>query len=422
MKRKPGMSRLIPAAVGAVVTVLAVAACSGTTPDSGKGGSELTIAGYKDTSGHIHEIIDTWNAAHPKAKARYVELPTASDAQHQQLVQNFLARSSTYDVIIADDTWTAEFGSKNWLEPLPQAQFPLDKLYPAVVSGGMYDGKLYTIPYTASAEVLYYRSDLVSRPPTTWTDLISDCATAQAKKMGCYAGQFAQYEGLTLSFTSAVASAGGAVMSPDGQTVVVDSPQAKQGLDFLVNGFKQGYIPKEAITYQEEQGRIAFQQGKLMFLVNYPYVYAQANTKGPDSKVVGKFKVAPIPGSNGPGVIATGGHMMGVSAFSKHKADATDFVKFFTSEANARQLLIKQGYTPVWKTLYDDRQLTEQYPFLPVIAAELQHAVVRPRTKNYIALSLAIQKNVYSALQGGKSSSAALSDMAGQIKDAIAGK
>ena len=31
-------------------------------------------------------------------------------------------------------------------------------------------------------------------------------------------------------------------------------------------------IPKEAITFQEEQGRQAFQSGKLLFLRNWPYV------------------------------------------------------------------------------------------------------------------------------------------------------
>ena len=413
--------RIRAAAAAAVVAALLLAGCSGTKPGGGSGGTELTIAGYKDVSGNIHQIIDTWNNAHPKAKAQYVELPASSDAQHQQLSQNFLARSSTYDVIVADDTWTDEFASKGWLAPLPADQFDLNKMFPASVRGGSYNDKQYTIPFTASAEFLYYRKDLVPAAPTTWAQLIADCKIAKAKKIGCYAGQFDQYEGLTVNVTSAIASAGGSILSPDGSRVTIDSPQAAQGLNFLVNGFRDGYIPKEAITFQEQQGQQAFQQGKLLFLMNYSFVYQQANQAGPDSKVAGKFGIAPIPGPNGPGVIATGGHMMGVSAFSKHKSDAQDFVKFFTSEQNARQLLLKLGYAPARQDLYTDAALDKQFPYLPIIGSELKTAVVRPRTKNYVALSLAIQQNVYKALQGGQNTASALKDMNSQISNVLNG-
>jgi multiple sugar transport system substrate-binding protein len=414
-----GHRRAAAAVAVLALAAAALAACSGTTPDKG---GELAIAGYKDPSGNIQQILDAWNKAHPEAKAHYVDLPAASDQQHQLLSQNFLAKSSTYDVIVADDTWTDEFASKGWLTPLDSAGIPEHRMFPSVVSGGKYNGKLYTVPFTASAEFLYYRKDLVPQPPTTWSQLIADCKIAKANHMGCYAGQFAKYEGLTVNFNSAVASAGGRMVSPDGSTVEVNSPQALRGLKFLTNGFRQGYIPKAAITYQEQQGQQAFQQGKLMFLMNYSFVYQLANTPGPDTKVAGKFGIAPIPGLSGPGVVTTGGHMMGVSSYSKHSADAQAFVKFFTSEANARQLLTKLGYAPAWQTLYTDPSLIKKYPYLSVIGQELRHAVVRPRSKNYVALSLVIQKNAYAALQGNKSPQAALSNISAQLKTTNAGK
>jgi multiple sugar transport system substrate-binding protein len=410
---------VLTAASAGLAGALALSGCSGSTPDSG--GGRLTLAAYKDTGHHLHDIVDAWNAAHPKDKVRYLELPESSDDQRAQLTQNFLARSSTYDVIVADDTWTSEFASKKWLVPLPKNQLPLDRLFPASLDAGTYNGNVYTVPYTANADLLYYRSDLVSKPPTTWSQLIADCDIARKHQISCYAGQYAQYEGLTVNFTSAVASAGGKVLSADGTQVLVDSAQARKGLDFLVNGMRTGYIPKEAITYKEEESRRAFQQGRLLFLMNYPYVYPQANTPGPDSKIAGRFKVAALPGLNGPGVSTTGGHMIGVSAFSKHRATAIDFVKFFTSEANARKLLIAQGTAPVWKSLYDDPELNKRFPFLPVLKHSLDTGVARPKTVNYTALSRAIQQNVYAALQGRKSSDAAVTDMAGQLRSVVQG-
>ena len=414
--------RSVALAAAALAAAGTLAACSGAKPGGGGGGGQIAIAGYKDPSGNIQQILDSWNKTHPTQKAHYVELPTASDAQHQLLAQNFLAHSSTYDIVVADDTWTDEFASKGWFAPISNADVKTAGMFPSVVDGGRQGGKQYSVPFTASAEFLYYRKDLVAQPPTTWAQLIADCKIAKAHHMECYSGQFAQYEGLTVNFLSAVASAGGSIISPDGTQVQVDSPQAAKGLSFLADGFRQGYIPKAAVTYQEPQAQQAFQQGKLMFMMNYSYVYQQANTKGPDTKIAGKFGIAPIPGESGPGVVATGGHMMGVSAFSKHRAAATDFVKFFTSEPNARLLLTKLGYAPAWKSIYSDPTLVRQYPYLPVIGAELKNAVVRPRAKNYVALSLVIQKNAYAALQGSKSPAAALKDMSEQLKTAIANK
>ena len=65
-------------------------------------------------------------------------------------------------------------------------------------------------------------------------------------------------------------SAGGQVVDADGKPTV-DTPQAKKGLNLLVDGFKDGIVPKEAITYQEETPAARSRTGNLVFLRNWPY-------------------------------------------------------------------------------------------------------------------------------------------------------
>ncbi|MBV8932243.1 MAG: ABC transporter substrate-binding protein [Kutzneria sp.] len=413
-----GDTATLLAALGAAAALLA-GGCAGSLPYTADG--EITVAGAKDTSGNLNKLIDVWNAAHPDKKARYVELAAESGLQRQQVMQNFLAHSPTYDAVITDDTWTTEFADKGWLAPLPADDFPPHEYFPAAVDAGTVGGTLYAAPYIASPVVLFYRDDLVARPPRTWSELIGDCAIAAAHQMGCYAGQFASYEGLTVNVTSAIRSAGGDILSVDGTRAVVDTPQARHGLEFLVNGFRQGYIPKEAITYQEEEGRRAFQRGSLLFLSNYSYVYARANTPGPDTAIAGKAAVAPIPGLDNPGVTSVGGHMMAVSAFSRHRQDTIEFVRYFTGEDNERQLLLKQSVAPVWRKLYDDPDLIKRFPFLPTLKESLERGRARPKTANYSALSLAVQTAAYAALQGAVSVDAALAAMSDQIDSALDG-
>ena len=83
-----------------------------------------------------------------------------------------------------------------------------------------------------------------------------------------------------MNAAEAINTAGGEVVKEDGKTPNVDTPEAKKGLDFLVNGFKQGYIPKEAIWFQETESLNAFQSGKLLFLRKWPYGVSLLKTSG----------------------------------------------------------------------------------------------------------------------------------------------
>src|SRR5690606_11385252 len=128
----------------------------------------------------------------------------------------------------------------------------------------------------------------------------------------------------------AINSQGGEIVDNAGKATV-NSPEATAGLQNLVDAFKNGNIPKQARTYQEEQGRQSFEAGKLLFLRNWPYVYNLAKTDG-SSTVKDTFGVAPLPGKDGPGASTLGGHNMGVSVYSKNKATAKDFLAFMTTE------------------------------------------------------------------------------------------
>ena len=159
--------------------------------------------------------------------------------------------------------WTSEFAANRVIIPLPENEFPLDQMLKPVVDTTKYLGKFYAAPSTSDGGMLYYRTDLlkaagIAAPPTTWAEMIADCkkiqATPEGKGVGCYAGQFEKYEGLTVNASEAINGAGGVITDDHGQAER-RHPRGRKGLDFLVNGFKQGYIPKEAITYKEEEGR-----------------------------------------------------------------------------------------------------------------------------------------------------------------------
>ncbi len=260
---------------------------------STNGVGPITLAIGKDNASWLQGVITGWNKLYPGQKVTLLLLPEASNDQLAQLVANLQAKSDEYDVIDMDVIWTAEFASNGWIIPLPDNQFPLGKFLKPAVATAMYEGRLYAVPDYSNADLLYYRKDILAKagqqPPRTWAQL-QQLAETVAPRYGLYgyAGTFAPYEGLTVNFAAAVQSAGGSILSPEGTKVTVDSPQALTGLDFLVNGFEQGWIPKVALTYEEESSQAAFESGKFMFLDNWPDVSAALSDPARRTRCTGR--------------------------------------------------------------------------------------------------------------------------------------
>lgn len=421
--------------VGAVALTLMIAplaACGG--GDDGGGGSSnsafdehltdrgpITYVQGKDNSGVAQPLIDKWNADHPDEKVTLKEQTDEADQQHDDLVRNFDAKNADYDVVSVDVVWTAEFAAKGYLQPL-EGDMGIDTngMLQATIDSGNYNGKQYAAPMSSDGGMLYYRSDLVKTPPKTWSEMMDMCSIAKKNNMDCYAGQFQKYEGLTVNASEAINGAGGSIVGEDGKTPTVDSPESAAGLSQLADAYADGNIPKSAITYTEEEGRTAFESGKLLFLRNWPYVYSLAATED-SSKVKGKFDVAPLPGADGVGASSLGGHNLAISAYSDNKATAIDFIKYMESEESQKFELTQGSLAPVLEALYSDPELTKKYGYLPTLLTSIQNAVPRPITPFYPAVTKAIQDNSYAAMKGEVSVEDALKNMSDAITAASSG-
>lgn len=412
------------AGVALAMSVSTLSACSSSGGSGGGGNSgtgPITFVTGKDNSNLWPTLAAEWNKAHPKEKVTVKQQSDQADQQLSDLEQHFQAKDAGYDVVTVDVVWTAEFAAKGWLVPLTgKNKIDTSPLLPATVTAATYNKTLYAAPYASDGGLLYYRKDLVSTPPKTWDEMIADCkgktaGTITGSKPGCYAGQFAKYEGLTVNAAEAINASGGVIVDSSGKPQV-NSAKAADGLNFLVNGFKQGYIPKEAIGFQETQSLNAFQAGKLVFMRNWPYADAILSAK--DSKVAGKFGIAPLPGPDGHGASSLGGHSLAVSKYSKHQATGVAFVKWMEEDAQQKYDLTKGTLAPVTTSLYTDPTLVKQFPYLPTLLASIKTAVPRPVTPFYPAVTEAIETNAYAALQGQKSTKTALADMQKAIESA----
>ncbi|WP_230196083.1 ABC transporter substrate-binding protein [Streptomyces coriariae] len=404
-----------------LAVVLAGYGASGARAAGGpEGRGPLTLATAGDLTGYLGPLLQGWNRAHPGEKVTLVELPDSADESRAQMITDLRGGTrSRFDVLNIDVAWTSEFAAAGWIRPLPRDRFPLGTFLRPVVDTATYDGRLYAVPYVTNAGLLLYRKDVLAEegvpPPRTWAELERAAKTiAPRHGLDGYAGQFLPYEGLTVNAAEAVYSAGGTILGDEGDRVTVDSA-AREGIGFLARGVRDGWVPKEALTYTEEESRQAFQDGHLLFLRNWPYAYVSASAAG--SALAGKVGAVPLPGRDGPGTSVLGGSNLAVNTHAEHPDTAARLIAYLTSEGVQRQVLTRGALPPVRADLYEDPELVRRFPYLPTLRASVLTAAPRPKSPRYDQVSMVVQAVVHDAMSGHSTPEAAVRRLARELAD-----
>jgi multiple sugar transport system substrate-binding protein len=411
-------------AAGLVSVALAgsgLAACG--TSGAGTGPVTLNFYLYQDTSAATSTAISNCDKqSGGKYTISYQFLPQAADGQRQQLVRRLAAHDGTIDIMGLDVTWEAEFAQAGWIEPWTganKAQAENGTLKPALDTA-IWNGTLYAVPDNTNTQLLWYRSDLVSTPPTTWAQMIADAEQlAKEGKPHYIEIQGAQYEGATVWFNTMVASAGGTVLNPGATKPTLGAP-AITALSIMKELASSPAADPSLPVQMENQNRLQMEAGNAAFELNYPFVYPGMKTDNP--KLFKDFKWALYPEVT-PGVpakVTIGGIDLAVSAYSQHKALAFQAALCLRDAQNQLVGANIGGVPPTIASLYNNPALFANYPFHADILQALENASVRPETPVYQVVSIDISHLISPA--SGISPAGTVSSMTGQINNALQSK
>ncbi|HWH32117.1 MAG TPA: extracellular solute-binding protein, partial [Egibacteraceae bacterium] len=261
--------------------LLVAAACGGGDGgDSGDGDGDggepvelvWAIGGAEaNPGGAHHRTVELWNEANPDTPVRIETLPESADEQRQQMALELDAGGDGFDILGVDVIWTGEFAENGWLESLEDVRGDLEgEILDGPFESGLWDGELWVAPYNSNAGFLYYRTDLVDTPPTTWEE---------AKQMAAehdidgYVGQGAKYEGFVVNYLEYFWGAGGELLGDGGEVQFGEGDAAQTALEFMTESAQDGFYAPGFNTMKEEEARNHFQAGNAVFMRNWPYAY-----------------------------------------------------------------------------------------------------------------------------------------------------
>jgi multiple sugar transport system substrate-binding protein len=354
----------------------------------------------------------------PDTRVLVQRTPDDATQRHQLYVQWLNAHVGEPDILQLDVIWTAEFAAAGWIVPLSKWNPDVSGLFAGAVAADTWANTLYAMPWWMDVGMLYWRTDLLGRAPATMEELRAGIARVRASSNAPANGlvlQGARYEGLVTGFEEFLGGFGGRIMDDRGG-IVVDSPEGVRALTFLCDLVRAGSVPRDALTWHEEESRLAFQNGNAVLMRNWPYAYALMNDTA-QSRVAGKFGVVPMPAAPGGRPTASlGGQQLAINAYSRHKDAAYRLIAYLTSPEQMVERVQVAGNFPPLRAIYDDPRVKANLP-IPTeqLRSVLERATPRPVTPVYSQLSELLQIQLHRALTGQAPPEAALRAAAQQM-------
>jgi trehalose/maltose transport system substrate-binding protein len=356
---------------------------------------------------------------------RVKHLPAPETAYGQlKLIRELLAEKDTPDVFGIDVTWSGILDGA-LLDLKPLFSLELSALEPDVVSPYTVEGRVLAIPYHPHVNVLYYRTDLLTKygyhlPPQTWSELEKMAFHIQEGERAAGDKNFwgfiwpgAADEGLTGVALEWQASEGGGTIIESNRTVSVNNENAIGAWQRAAHWI--GWISPPSVTAYEDVDSVNdFEDsGKAAFSLGWTSDYSL--TLPVKSTMYGKMGVTSVP-SGKIGVGTLGGFGLGISGRSKHQREAIALVRFLAHKEAASI----SAELPTGTALYRLPTMLKAYSrSMPGTRPPGDGIVIRPSMllgRNYDDVSRAYAEAVHSVLTGKNSAPKAAAELETELE------
>jgi multiple sugar transport system substrate-binding protein len=406
---------------GAAVA-LALLGTLGCGPEPSGGTTTVTVSGsVLGAEGLIlRRQLERFDREHAEIRVEMRPTPDAADLRHQLYVQWLNARATDPDILQVDAIWTPEFAAAGWILPLDRYGPDTADFFPVTIDANRWQGELFALPWFVDVGMLYWRTDLFDRAPTTWDALEREVGRATAGRSPRYGlvWQGARYEGLVTVFLEYLGGFGGRIL--DGGRVTVAEQSGVRALTRMRDQIRSGVVPSRVLTWHEEEPRFAFQNGEAAMMRNWPYAAGPMEDTAA-SRVAGRFAVAPMPAApGGRPTAALGGAQLAINGFSPEAPAAWLVIEYLTRPEQMLERAQVVGQFPTRKAVFDDPALADALEIPPAQARQIiEAAVPRPVTPVYTQLSEILQIQLHRALSRQAEPADALARAAAEMQQLL---
>ncbi|ASP67993.1 MULTISPECIES: ABC transporter substrate-binding protein [Sinorhizobium] len=295
------------------------------------------------------EVVKAYNAGHEN-KVELTEVPFA------ELVQKYataIAGGQAPDALSLDLIYTPAFAAAGQLEDLTDWSKALpyfNSLSPSHVKLGTYEDKIYGLPLTVETSIFAWNKDLYEKAgldpekaPKTWQEI-----TANAEKIRALGGDTYgfYFSGggcggcMIFTFTPLTWGAGADILSADGKTATLDTPQMRKAVDIYRNMVEKDLVPAGAAS-DNGVNFLSFTNGKIGQQSLGAFAIGTLVTQHPEID----FGVTLIPGVDGKPSSFAGGDNFVVTKGTPRLEEVKEFLEY-TYSPEGQKIMAKFGSLP----------------------------------------------------------------------------
>jgi multiple sugar transport system substrate-binding protein len=375
-------------------------------------------AAYSDTD--VKNMTEQFQKETPGIKVNLTFV--AYEALHDKIVAAVPA--GTYDTILVDVIWPAEFASKKMIVDITD-RFP-ESERSKIFAGGLktteYDGRYYGVPWILDTKYFFYNNKMLGEagvdPPATWDAVVEAARALKSNGIVEYPliWSWAQAEALMCDYTQLLGAYGGQFFDGGGNPAF-NTGGGLRALEFMRMTLDEKLSNPASTESLEEDVRRIISQGEAAMALNWTYMFSLANDPN-ESQVAGQIDIAHTPKGpvGAPGVNGSMG--MAIANGSQNQDAAWKYIQFMTSQKVQNQYA--KLSLPIWKSSYEDKEVVQALPeVVPVAKEQLNDMILRPVVAQYNDVSHTMQVEIQRALTGDKSPKQALDDAAKAVASKI---
>jgi multiple sugar transport system substrate-binding protein len=377
-----------------ILAIAALSACGGGSKESGS--RDLTFFVAIQPGGTIEKVSERCSQ---ESGGKYTItpefLPTDATQQREQLVRRLGAEDPSIDIVGMDVIWTGEFANAGWVDEWKGKlkNQATEKVFPNVIETASFEHNLYAAPFNTNTQLLWYRKDLVKKPPVTWDEMIEQAE--KLKEAGTIQVQANRYEGFMVWANALIESAGTPILSGP-ETVDLEQGPTEKALAVMGRLANSSAAPPGLSTSDEDSARLGFEAGESAFMTNYTFAYASAQAEAPEIGKEMGYARFPRVDANVPSKPPLGGFNLAVSAYSENKDVDFEAAACLAGKQSQLTAVELDGLPPSRSDLYTNKVVTKAYPgFAGLVKESIEGSGPRPTAAAYQDVSSALQRTLH---------------------------
>jgi multiple sugar transport system substrate-binding protein len=408
-------------------TLFGAVGCGGGQEGSG---TEIVFSFFPDPSGSVQALIDQFNKENEdNIQATLREMPADSGQHFSQLNTEFQSGEINIDVIGGDVIWPAQFAANGYIADLSDrfSEEERSEFLPAPIQANTYEGRIYGVPWYTDAGMLYYREDLLeqsgfSEPPRTWDELKEQARKVQQDSGTRYGFVFqgADYEGGVVNALEYIWTSGGNVLEGE-DTVVINSPEARRGLEIERSMIEDGIAPEGVSQYKEQESATLFLSGDAVFMRNVPRMYALASDPGESNISPEQINITSLPVAEEglQSYSSLGGWNLFMNANSRNADAAYEFIRFMSAPEQQKFRAMKGSVLPTRQELYKDEEVLQKVRVAELGQEAIRNTRPRPVSPFYSDMSLKMAAQFIRSLKGEATPDEVLATLQSELEEII---